>query len=55
MKIIHPKRVKMKVTPFGGLLLVHDFIRNIGLEVFVKDRFPASGSNRGRSPWQFIL
>ncbi|MCD6238001.1 MAG: hypothetical protein J7K51_01525 [Thermotogae bacterium] len=55
MKIIHLKRAKMEVTPFGGLLLVHDFIRNIGLEAFVKDRFPPPGSNRGRSPWQFIL
>ncbi|RKX52631.1 MAG: hypothetical protein DRP50_07115, partial [Thermotoga sp.] len=36
MKIIHLKRAKMEVTPFGGLLLVHDFIRNIGLEAFVK-------------------
>ncbi|RKX52065.1 MAG: hypothetical protein DRP50_07900, partial [Thermotoga sp.] len=54
MKIIHLKRAKMEVTPFGGLLLVHDFIRNIGLEAFVKDRFPAPGSNRGRSPLQFI-
>jgi len=54
MKIIHLKRVKMEVTPFGGLLLVHDFIRNIGLEAFVKDRFPSPDSNRGRSPWQFI-
>ena len=50
MKIIYLKRAKMEVTPFGGLLLVHDFIRNIGLEAFVKDRFPAPGSNRGRSP-----
>ncbi|RKX55026.1 MAG: hypothetical protein DRP50_03535 [Thermotoga sp.] len=48
MKIIHLKRAKMEVTPFGGLLLVHDFIRNIGLEAFEKDRFPAPGSNRGR-------
>ena len=54
MKIIHLKRTKMEVTPFGGLLLVHDFIRNIDLEVFVKDRFSPPGSNRGRSPWQFI-
>jgi len=54
MKIIHLKRVKMKVTPFGGLLLVHDFIRNISLEALLKDRFPPPGSSRGRSPWQFI-
>ncbi len=37
------KRAKMEVTPFRGLLLVHDFIRNIGLEAFVKDRFPVPG------------
>lgn len=48
MKIIQLKRAKKRATPFGGLILIHDFIHNIGLEAFVKDRFPAPGSNRGR-------
>ncbi|MCD6239050.1 MAG: hypothetical protein J7K51_06990 [Thermotogae bacterium] len=49
-----PEEGKDKSHSIRGLLLVHDFIRNIGLEAFVKDRFPPPGSNRGKSPWQFI-
>ena len=53
MKIIQLKRAKMEVTPFGGLLLVHDFIRNIGKETkigFGLEYLPFS-SFRGNAVW----
>ena len=44
-----------KITSFGGIILLADFIKKLGIEERLDSYLPKVGSNRGYKPSQKIL
>jgi len=46
--------IQGKITDRGGLTIMAEFIRGIGLEAQIRRDYPLPGSNRGIKGWEYI-